>query len=281
MLLSHTINNLPLPRIFCLEKGDNHWKIFLFFLQLDLGPPASRFDFSSSQYDQRLQLPDAARSRHHIHWPALRGVPGTPAGAQPVARHPHHHPGSGRRRARRLCQWESWLQQTQRSHHRWGTTYLCSQAHVQSNVFHLTWTSCRTLFSPAGDLLIILAQIIVAVQMVLEEKFVYKHDVHPLRAVGTEGVYTPCQTCKGKTVTLSSLSAVYRSTRFYLWLFNHKSHFYKRSLSKDGRRGYSNTRMKGRTFMSLLEIQIMLSNIIMLSFSICIFQYIHKRKSKL
>uniref|UniRef100_A0AAY4CTI5 Solute carrier family 35 member F6 n=1 Tax=Denticeps clupeoides TaxID=299321 RepID=A0AAY4CTI5_9TELE len=34
-----------------------------------------------------------------------------------------------------------------------------------------------------GDLLIIMAQIIVAVQMVLEEKFVYKHDVHPLRAV--------------------------------------------------------------------------------------------------
>lgn len=91
--------------------------------------------------------------------------------------------------------------------------------------------------------MIILAQIIVAVQMVLEEKFVYKHDVHPLRAVGTEGMYTPCQTCKGKTVTLSSLSAVYRSTRFYLWLFNHKSHFCKRSLSKNGRRGYNNTRM--------------------------------------
>lgn len=44
-----------------------------------------------------------------------------------------------------------------------------------------------TLFCPAGDLLIIMAQIIVSVQMVLEEKFVYKHDVHPLRAVGTEG----------------------------------------------------------------------------------------------
>ncbi|XP_015270654.1 PREDICTED: solute carrier family 35 member F6 [Gekko japonicus] len=40
-----------------------------------------------------------------------------------------------------------------------------------------------------GDLLIILAQVIVAVQMVLEEKFVYKHDVHPLRAVGTEGFF--------------------------------------------------------------------------------------------
>ncbi|XP_074676977.1 solute carrier family 35 member F6 [Strix aluco] len=39
-----------------------------------------------------------------------------------------------------------------------------------------------------GDLLIIMAQVIVAIQMVLEEKFVYKHDVHPLRAVGTEGL---------------------------------------------------------------------------------------------
>lgn len=37
-----------------------------------------------------------------------------------------------------------------------------------------------------------MAQIIVAIQMVLEEKFVSKHDVHPLRAVGTEGmIYTP------------------------------------------------------------------------------------------
>ncbi|XP_019392798.1 PREDICTED: solute carrier family 35 member F6 [Crocodylus porosus] len=40
-----------------------------------------------------------------------------------------------------------------------------------------------------GDLLIIMAQVIVAIQMVLEEKFVYKHDVHPLRAVGTEGLF--------------------------------------------------------------------------------------------
>ncbi|XP_007891103.1 solute carrier family 35 member F6 [Callorhinchus milii] len=40
-----------------------------------------------------------------------------------------------------------------------------------------------------GDLLIIIAQIIVAIQMVLEEKFVSKHDVHPLRAVGTEGIF--------------------------------------------------------------------------------------------
>ena len=33
-----------------------------------------------------------------------------------------------------------------------------------------------------------MAQVIVAIQMVLEEKFVYKHDVHPLRAVGTEAL---------------------------------------------------------------------------------------------
>ncbi|KAB0399832.1 hypothetical protein E2I00_013764 [Balaenoptera physalus] len=42
-----------------------------------------------------------------------------------------------------------------------------------------------------GDLLIIMAQIIVSIQMVLEEKFVYKHNVHPLRAVGTEGAGNP------------------------------------------------------------------------------------------
>lgn len=51
------------------------------------------------------------------------------------------------------------------------------------------WRCCvlHCSFWRAGDLLIIMAQIIVSVQMVLEEKFVYKHDVHPLRAVGTEG----------------------------------------------------------------------------------------------
>ncbi|KAG8445916.1 hypothetical protein GDO86_010638 [Hymenochirus boettgeri] len=40
-----------------------------------------------------------------------------------------------------------------------------------------------------GDLLIIMAQVIVSIQMVLEEKYVYKHNVHPLRAVGTEGLF--------------------------------------------------------------------------------------------
>lgn len=43
-----------------------------------------------------------------------------------------------------------------------------------------------SLFS-SGDLLIIMAQIIIAIQMVLEEKFVYKHNIHPLQAVGIEG----------------------------------------------------------------------------------------------
>ncbi|NWY22465.1 S35F6 protein, partial [Aphelocoma coerulescens] len=40
-----------------------------------------------------------------------------------------------------------------------------------------------------GDLLILLAQVIVSIQMVLEEKFIFSHDVHPLRAVGTEGFF--------------------------------------------------------------------------------------------
>lgn len=40
-----------------------------------------------------------------------------------------------------------------------------------------------------GDLLIIIAQIIAATQMVLEERFVTKRDVPPLAAVGSEGVF--------------------------------------------------------------------------------------------
>lgn len=57
----------------------------------------------------------------------------------------------------------------------------------------------KPLFCSSGDLLIIMAQIVASVQMVLEEKFVYKHDVHPLRAVGTEGkavLYAACVTNK-------------------------------------------------------------------------------------
>ncbi|KAG8225086.1 hypothetical protein J437_LFUL000065 [Ladona fulva] len=40
-----------------------------------------------------------------------------------------------------------------------------------------------------GDELIILAQIITATQMVYEEKYVSKYNVHPLQAVGWEGVF--------------------------------------------------------------------------------------------
>jgi len=40
-----------------------------------------------------------------------------------------------------------------------------------------------------GDLLIIAAQIIAATQMVIEEKFVTKHNVPPLLAVGFEGLF--------------------------------------------------------------------------------------------
>nr|KAF6308453.1 solute carrier family 35 member F6 [Myotis myotis] len=55
-----------------------------------------------------------------------------------------------------------------------------------------------------GDLLIIMAQIIVSIQMVLEEKFVYKHNVHPLRAVGTEDFLN--EAVHGFTFWFSSLS---------------------------------------------------------------------------
>ena len=41
----------------------------------------------------------------------------------------------------------------------------------------------------AGDLLIIIAQIISAIQFVYEEKFIKKHSFHPLLVVGLEGSY--------------------------------------------------------------------------------------------
>ncbi len=40
-----------------------------------------------------------------------------------------------------------------------------------------------------GDLLIIMAQIIAATQMVVEEKFVSGSNVSPLQAVGWEGLF--------------------------------------------------------------------------------------------
>ncbi|KAL4220818.1 hypothetical protein ACF0H5_019086 [Mactra antiquata] len=41
----------------------------------------------------------------------------------------------------------------------------------------------------AGDLLIIMAQVIVSVQMVYEERFIGRYNVHPLAAVGWEGFF--------------------------------------------------------------------------------------------
>jgi len=38
-----------------------------------------------------------------------------------------------------------------------------------------------------GDLIILIAQVIQAVQVVIEEKFVNGKDIHPLQAVGWEG----------------------------------------------------------------------------------------------
>ena len=39
----------------------------------------------------------------------------------------------------------------------------------------------------SGDLLIIMAQIIVSVQMVYEERVINRRNIHPLAAVGWEG----------------------------------------------------------------------------------------------
>lgn len=48
----------------------------------------------------------------------------------------------------------------------------------------------------AGDLLIVIAQVVTATQMVVEEKFLYKYNIPPLLAVGWEGNLTfymyPC-----------------------------------------------------------------------------------------
>ncbi len=48
----------------------------------------------------------------------------------------------------------------------------------------LGWDACLIL---TGDLLIIAAQIVTAAQMVYEEKYVTRHNVPPLQAVGWEG----------------------------------------------------------------------------------------------
>eukprot|EP00026_Physarum_polycephalum_P008817 Phypoly_transcript_08918.p1 GENE.Phypoly_transcript_08918~~Phypoly_transcript_08918.p1 ORF type:complete len:380 (+),score=54.06 Phypoly_transcript_08918:171-1310(+) len=40
-----------------------------------------------------------------------------------------------------------------------------------------------------GDILVVAAQVVAAVQMVLEEKFIGKYNVHPLQVVGNEGLW--------------------------------------------------------------------------------------------
>jgi len=71
----------------------------------------------------------------------------------------------------------------------------------------LSFISVLCVCRLAGDLLIIMAQVIVAVQMVLEEKFVSKHDVHPLKAVGTEGTVLPGPTTGQHTAAIMSAAA--------------------------------------------------------------------------
>lgn len=46
-------------------------------------------------------------------------------------------------------------------------------------------STCPWLFS--GDLLIVMSQIMIAMQIVYEEKFMDKHSIDPLRVVGLEG----------------------------------------------------------------------------------------------
>lgn len=41
----------------------------------------------------------------------------------------------------------------------------------------------------SGDLIILIAQVVQAVQVVIEEKFVSGKDIHPLQAVGWEGEF--------------------------------------------------------------------------------------------
>ena len=50
-------------------------------------------------------------------------------------------------------------------------------------------SSSASHYSLAGDLLIVLAQVITAVQMTIEEKLIKKYKVPPLQAVGWEGIF--------------------------------------------------------------------------------------------
>ena len=58
----------------------------------------------------------------------------------------------------------------------------------QNNSNHLTLNENHNL-QMVGDIMIITAQIIVALQMVYEEKFITKYNIAPLKAVGFEGLF--------------------------------------------------------------------------------------------
>ena len=61
---------------------------------------------------------------------------------------------------------------------------------VSDIVFHSDKSQSRDINAIlTGDLLIITAQVIVAIQMVYEEKVLSKYDAPPLQAVGLEGLY--------------------------------------------------------------------------------------------
>ena len=60
---------------------------------------------------------------------------------------------------------------------------------VSDIVFHTDSSTSRDINAVlTGDLLIIMAQVIVAIQMVYEQRVLSKYDAHPLQAVGLEGI---------------------------------------------------------------------------------------------
>lgn len=75
----------------------------------------------------------------------------------------------------------------------WGTVKhlnISIELHISSYCCH--WSLIQynaNLFFFTGDLLIIMAQIIAAVQMVYEEKFVTRYSIPAMQAVGWEGNY--------------------------------------------------------------------------------------------
>ncbi|WAR14464.1 S35F6-like protein [Mya arenaria] len=66
---------------------------------------------------------------------------------------------------------------------------LCDMCGTSIMYIGLNLTFASSFQMLRGDLLIIMAQIIAAVQMVYEERFVTRYNVHPLAAVGWEGFW--------------------------------------------------------------------------------------------